>query len=496
MANAKEALNAALEMPLDEGLAYERRLATNSTTPWTTARGSRPASRAATRSSRGADATTGSGRLRTPARPLPVMLVRNATLADGRRRDVRIDGERIAAVGEGLAADGERVVDADGKRLLPGMIDVHVHFRQPGFPHKETWTTGSRSAAAGGVTTVVDQPNTDPPTTTGAAVDEKTDLAAPSVVDYGVNGGVTPDWEPGTLFDRPLFALGEVFLADSTGDMGIDADPFADAVERAADHDVPVTVHAEDATLFEEAARERDDADAWSAYRTAEAEAAAVDRACEVAAGSDARVHIAHTSTPEGVDAADAAGLTCEVTPHHLLLSREDLDDLGTHGRMNPPLRSEQRREAVYERFADGTVEVIATDHAPHTRAEKDASIWDAPSGVPGVETALPLLLAEARQGRLSYERVRDLTAANPADVFDLPDKGRVAEGYDADLVLVDPGDATEIRGEDLHTRADWTPFEGWQGVFPEWTMVRGTVVYRRDEDAFPAAVGENVRAG
>jgi len=421
------------------------------------------------------------------------ILFADATLADGRSRDVRVEGERIAAVGRRLSPrDGERVVDAADKRLLPGAIDAHVHFRQPGAGHKETWETGSRSAVAGGVTTVADQPNTDPPTTTGAAFDAKADLAADSIVDYGISGGVTADWEPDSLFDRPLFALGEVFLADSTGDMGIDGDLFADAVDRAAAEGATVTVHAEDAELFDESARARDDADAWSAYRTAEAEYGAVERAVGVGADRGADLHIAHTSTPEGVDAAAAGGATCEVTPHHLLLSREDLDELGALGRMNPPLRSESRREALYERVADGTVDVVATDHAPHTRAEKDAGVWAVPSGVPGVETMLPLLLNEVREGRLGFERVRDLTAATPAEVFDLPRKGRIAPGMDADLVLVDPDDAREIRGADLHSNCEWTPFEGREGVFPELTLVRGHVAFEDGEFGDP--VGENVR--
>jgi dihydroorotase len=163
---------------------------------------------------------------------------------------------------------------------------------------------------------------------------------------------------------------------------------------------------------------------------------------------------------------------------------------------MNPPLRSEARRKAVFDRVADGTVDLIATDHAPHTRAEKAASIWEAPSGVPGVETALPLLLGLAAAGDLTYERVRDLTAATPAAVFDLPNKGRVAEGYDADLTLVDPEAVDHIEAGRLHGKSDWTPFEGFDAVFPELTLVRGTVVYERtgDEDRFGAAVGENVR--
>ncbi len=481
------------------------------------------------------------------------MLIENAVLADGRERDVRIEGERIDAVDERLAVPpDERTIDAAGQRLLPGMIDVHVHFREPGFPHKETWATGSRAAAAGGVTAVVDQPNTDPPTVDGERFDGKADLAADSLVDYGINGGVTPDWDPDSLFDRPLVALGEVFLADSTGEMGIDADLFADAVAAAAERDVPVTVHAEDADLFDEDALAgagdgtgRDaDADAWSAYRTAAAEIAAVERAAEVAAtvaesegedssgevptdgnsmdgdsadenpadgddesgddesgsanGDTAAVHVAHTSTPEAVDVAAEAGLTCEVTPHHVLLSRADLEDLGTFGRMNPPLREEERRAALFERVVDGTVDVVATDHAPHAVEEKTAPIDEAPSGVPGVETALPLLLALAGDDgtALDYERVRDLTATNPAEIFGLPDRGRVEAGAYADLVLFDSDDVRTVDAETLHSKCGWTPFEGFDAVFPTTTVVRGSVVYERDPgERFHGHRGENVRS-
>jgi dihydroorotase len=433
------------------------------------------------------------------------MIVRNATLADGRVRDVRIEEERIEAVGTDLEGDGE-VVDADERLLLPGAIDAHVHFREPGAPHKETWRTGSRSAAAGGVTTVVDQPNTDPPTTTGAAYDQKELCADDSLVDYGINGGVTPDWDPETLFDRPVFALGEVFLADSTGDMGIDGDLFEDAVHRASEAGVAVTVHAEDATLFDAGAHDRAaadegtgrgaDADAWSAYRDAEAEIAAVERAVDIGVDAGARLHVAHTSTPEAVDiVADAPDtVTCEVTPHHCLLSRDDLSDLGTFGRMNPPLRSEERRAALYDRVVRGRVDMIATDHAPHTREEKETTLLDAPSGVPGVETMVPLLLAETLSGPLTVERVRDLTAATPADAFGLDRKGRVEVGMDADLALYDLENPRPVRGARLHSKCGWTPFEGRSGVFPEWTLVRGERVYDGTMDTFGAVEGENVR--
>ncbi|GAB7090386.1 dihydroorotase [Halorubrum luteum] len=415
---------------------------------------------------------------------------------------------RIVAVDRGLdPVAGERAVDARGRHLLPGAVDVHVHFREPGGSHKETWGTGSRSAAAGGVTTVVDQPNTSPPTVDGAAFDTKASMASTaSYVDFGINGGVTAGWDPDSLFDRPLFALGEVFLADSTGEMGIEMGLFEEALAEAAARDVPVTVHAEDATLFDESALDADlggvgtaaNADPWSAYRTTAAEAAAIERAVDAGADGDAQVHIAHTSTPEGIDVVADSEATCEVTPHHLFLSRENARRLGTFGRMNPPLRSEERRAAVFERLRDGDVDVVATDHAPHTVSEKRQTLSDAPSGVPGVETMYPLLLEAVRTGELSLERVRDVVAANPASIFGLDRKGRIEEGRDADLVLVDLTNPREIEAGALHSRCGWTPFEGSQGVFPELTVVRGEVVYERDPvtgaEEFGEAVGRNVR--
>jgi len=451
-------------------------------------------------------------------REATALFIEGATLADGRVRDVRVNRESgtIDAVGEDLsAAAGAETIDAAGRRLLPGMIDAHVHFREPGFSHKETWATGSRSAAAGGVTTVLDQPNTDPPTVTGTAVREKTRLAADSLVDFGINGGVTADWDPDSLLSAPIAALGEVFLADSTGDMGIETDLFRTAVERATGAGVTVTVHAEDAGLFDGTAttgasdgRGRDaDADVWSAYRTAAAEAEAIERACAVAREFDTRIHVAHASTPEGIDAASEAGMTCEVTPHHLFLSRADLDDLGTFGRMNPPLRSENRRKAVAERVREGAVDLIATDHAPHTRAEKQVPLADAPSGVPGVETARPLLLHVARNGRIGsvavpdefdVERVVSLTTTAPSRIFDLDRKGRIAEGNDADLALFEE-EASLIRSEALQSKCRWTPYAGWSGIHPVWTTVRGQVVYEPGDstaetsaDRFGQSIGVN----
>lgn len=421
-----------------------------------------------------------------------MLVIRDATLPSNRTRDVRVNPETgtIDAVDTELA--GETYLDAKGKRLFPGMIDAHVHFREPGFTQKEDWTTGSQSAVAGGVTTVIDQPNTDPPTISGSTYSKKTTYADKSYVDFGLNGGVTPDWDPDSLLSKPICALGEIFLADSTGEMGITEDLFTDAITRAAHASIPVTVHAEDATRFDTTVQSRSDADAWSAYRTPESEVTAIENACDIATQENITIHIAHTSTPRGIDIAHNTGMTCEVTPHHVFLSRDDLETLDTHGKMNPPLRSESRRAAVYERVVDGTVDIIATDHAPHTHEEKNTTIWDAPSGVPGVETALPLLLADAANNGLSYERIRDLTATNPANIFNFPTKGKIEPGYDADLYLVDTTTTTTITADTLHSKCTWTPFEGKQGIFPEWTMIRGTIVY--DSHEFTPHTGRNVR--
>ena len=402
-------------------------------------------------------------------------------------------------------------MDANGHVALPGAIDTHVHFREPGFEHKETWASGTTAAAAGGVTMVVDQPNTDPTTTTGTAYDRKRDCAATARVDYGINGGVTQSWEPATLFDRPLFALGEVFLADSTGALGIDLETFETAIAEAARAEVPVTVHAKDATQFDPDAIDGIPAavgtdvpvDRWSQYRPPAAEVAAVEAALSIADAYDVTLHFAHISTPEAVDAIAPTDATCEVTPHHLFLSRTDGDRLGTYGRMNPPLRSSQRQAALFDRVRSGAVDIVATDHAPHRREEKEQSLTAAPSGVPGVQTMLPLLLSAVRSDRLSLSTVRDLTATRPASIFGLESKGTLRPGADADIVLFDPARIRPVNELPLKSRADWTPFSDHRVVPTVATFSRGRPVFA-DERAplaaelppqTTASAGQNVRA-
>ncbi|XGI83236.1 dihydroorotase [Halorutilales archaeon Cl-col2-1] len=407
---------------------------------------------------------------------------------DGSLRDVDIlvdDGE-IAQIDTDVEADDE--IDADGGLVLPGAIDVHVHFREPGATHKEDWHTGSRSAAAGGVTTVVDQPNTSPPTVDADAFEQKRRLAdEKSVIDFGINAGVTTDWKPDELLDLPVTAFGEIFMADSTGKLGIPRDLFAEAVGIISENRKLSTIHAEDSSLFVEIDDyDEDNADAWSVHRPPEAEVSAVEDALGIADGiDDARLHFAHTSHPDSVEAVSSTSHTCEVTPHHLFLSRDDLDQLGTFGRMNPPLRTEEARQTLWD--MTDTFDLIASDHAPHTVDEKNAPITQAPSGVPGVETLLPLVLGAVVEDKLSLSRAVELTSTNPAEVFGFDTKGGIEVGNDADLVVTDM-ETEEIRAEKLHSKADWTPYEEMTGVFPDLVLCRGEVVYDAEKESFGEA--------
>jgi len=411
-----------------------------------------------------------------------VAVVNGRVLHSGAREpedaEVLIEDGVVAKVSETVREENaDEEIDADGALVLPGAVDVHVHFREPGATHKEDWRTGSRSAVAGGVTTVVDQPNTEPPTVDGEAFDEKRALASKSVADYGINAGVTEDWKPDELFERPVCAFGEVFMADSTGGMGIDASLFESAVRQVDGRGELVTVHAEDSDEFVDVDLDTEDADAWSRHRPPEAEVTAVKSAVEVA---DEPVHFAHVSHPRSVEVIDETPHTCEVTPHHILLSRDDLGNLGTHGKMNPPLRSESARKEMFRKVAEGAVDCVATDHAPHTLDEKNAPVSEAPSGVPGVETLYPLLLALAFDGELPLSRVVEVVASEPARVFGFEGKGAIREGKDADIVVVDEM-VEDLRAERLHSRCEWTPYEGFEGVFPRLVMRRGQVVYERD---------------
>jgi len=378
-------------------------------------------------------------------------VIRNAKVFCGNRiirRDVLIENGTIVEIG--CVRKGETEIDARGSLLLPGAIDVHVHFRDLKEAYKEDWYSGSCAAAAGGVTTVIDQPNTKPPVRDESSYVQKQRAARKSVVDYGINAALERLDHLETLWRLGVVAFGEVFIQEkSDGDL-------RRALQIIRHLNAVLCVHAE------------------RVVNDALSEVAGIEAvlACNKEIG--AKVHVSHLSTAAGLDLlrTSTQDVTCEVTPHHLLLSELDCARLGAFATVRPPLRSPQDVEMLWSRFDE--IDVVASDHAPHTAADKKMPC-PAP-GVPGVQTLLPLLLAKLDQ--IGLRTLVNLTSARPAARFNLKNKGAIAKGFDGDLVLVDPKDRQKVTTRELQSKCGWTPFEGCNAVFPSLTMVRGEVVW------------------
>ncbi len=406
--------------------------------------------------------------------------------------DVAVDPEtgKITAVARELA--GDEVVDHGDGLILPGAIDIHVHLRDPGAPEKEDFASGTRAALAGGVTTLLDMPNTDPPTTSRARYEEKSRIAAEkSLTDWGLWGGTTGDEADTLELSREAPGI-KVYLGASTGGVML-GDPqrlarLLDALAGAGYGGV-VAFHAEAQTVLEDAGRENRDVPGLpghEARRPAQAEQEAFSwiRAAKSAATQNGvlpfRIHIAHVSTRGLLEAALSERLSCGVTPHHLLLHHGF--PLGGFGRVNPPLRSATEMAALFAEFAAGRVPLLESDHAPHTREEKQRPVSEAPSGFPGVETLVPVLLALALKppsgGKawITAEEVVRATAAAPASLFGLR-KGRLAPGCDADLAVYHVQDIAPLVPEDRYTRCGWSPFANRPALFPRTVYRRGEAV-------------------
>ena len=390
------------------------------------------------------------------------LLIKNAvvvTPAASESADVAIAGGKIAAVG-GSASEfsPEQVVNAEGLHLLPGIIDSQVHFRQPGFTHKETIASGSMAALCGGVTTFLEMPNTSPATTSEEALTEKLRIAAEeSWANYGFFVGATANnaEKLGELERLPGMAGVKLFMGSSTGELLVSDNETITKVLRSCRR--RIAIHAED----EEILRRNKRKSTHLERRPAEAAAAATKRILALAAGMQKPLHILHISTAEELPLIAATDfVSCEVTPQHLTLTAPDCyERLGAKAQMNPPIREERHRLALWRAIADGVIKTIGSDHAPHTLEEKQSD--PPPSGMPGVETILPIMLSHVARGRLNLNKLVELTAHNPAELFSLNGKGRLAGGYDADLLLVDTKATYRLAAAKLHSKCGWTPYEG-----------------------------------
>lgn len=402
--------------------------------------------------------------------------------------DIGVRDGRIAEIGTIAGAQARETVDARGLHVLPGVIDSQVHFREPGGEHKEDLQSGSRSAVMGGVTAVFEMPNTSPATTSARALADKVARASDRMYcDFAFYVGATRDniAELADLERLPGAAGVKVFMGASTGDLLVDdeaslAHILAVIARRAA-------FHAEDEARLKARAGMRREGDpaSHSQWRDPAAALAATQRLLRLARGFGKRVHVLHVSTAEEMrllaEHKDVASV--EVTPQHLSLTADAYGALGSKAQMNPPLREAEHGQALWRGLLQGVVDVLGSDHAPHTLAEKAKPYPQSPSGMPGVQTLVPVMLDHVNAGRLSLERFVDLTSHGPQRVFGIAGKGRIAVGYDADLTIVDMKARRTIEDDWIASRCGWTPFAGRvvQG-WPVGTIVRGMRVMWEDE--------------
>jgi dihydroorotase len=403
--------------------------------------------------------------------------------------DVGVRGGRVAAIGDLSRNRAAETLAVGGLVVLPGVIDTQVHLREPGLEHKEDLASGTAAAALGGVTAVCEMPNTKPPTTTAAALADKLARARGRAwVDHAFFVGAAADnADELAEFERlPGCAGVKLFMGSSTGSLLVDDESALVRVLTGGRR--RIAVHAEDETRLKERRRLVAAGAAPSLHpewRDVETAVLATRRLLRLAHAAGRPVHVLHVTTAEEMELlADHKDLaTVEVTPQHLtLVAPECYERLGTYAQMNPPIRDERHRQALWRAVDQGVVDVIGSDHAPHTRDEKDKPYPDSPSGMPGVQTLLPILLDHLAAGRLSLPRLIDLTSAGPARIFGMAGKGRIAVGYDADFTVVDFKARRTITNDWIASKCGWTPFDGMAVTgWPIATVCRGRVVMRDD---------------
>lgn len=432
------------------------------------------------------------------------LLVKNGTVVTPERSyraSLAIDGGRfVAIIQDGDLPQARQVIDADGLYVLPGIIDGHVHFRDPGLTYKEDFATGTLAAACGGVTTVIDMPNVVPPTSTLENFRQKVKVVSPKAhVDFGLVAVIIQDNLDQII---PLAQAGvtcfKIFMGETVGGIPAPDDgAILESFRLVAKTGLRCGVHAENNQVMQYLiaklkAEGRTDPLAHLDSRPSVAEAEAIQRAVLFAQEAGSKLHIYHMSSKEGVELVGEAkrrgvDVTAETGPHYLLLKAADMKRLGTILKMNPPVRTKEHAEALWQGLLDGRVDMIATDHSPHTREEKVKDVvWDAIAGFTGVEVCVPLMLTQVNQGRLSLNRYVLLASENPARVWGLyPQKGNIGIGADGDLTLVDLGKEGVIQSEALHSKSKVTPFEGHKVKgMPVYTIVRGRVVMQNGKVA------------
>ncbi|MEG3843290.1 dihydroorotase [Microcoleus sp. herbarium14] len=397
--------------------------------------------------------------------------------------DVQICDGKIVNVAAEIVAEVDREIDATGLTLLPGVIDPQVHFREPGLEHKEDLFTASCACAKGGVTSFLEMPNTRPLTTTQAALDDKLRRAGEKcLVNYGFFIGATPEILPDLLNANPTPGI-KVFMGSMHGDLLMDDAENLEVVFAKGDR--LIAVHAEDQARISQRRQEFagiTDIAVHSQIQDNQAALLATQLAVKLSKKYQRRLHILHLSTGEEAEFLrdeKPSWVTAEVTPQHLLLNTSAYETIGSFAQMNPPLREPRDNEILWQALRDGVIDFIATDHAPHTLAEKAQTYPNTPSGMPGVETSLPLMLTQAVEGRCTVAQVANWMSTAVAKAYKIPNKGKITPGFDADLVLVYLEKYRPVVREEMASKCGWSPFEGWNLTgWPVVTIVGGKVVF------------------
>lgn len=415
-------------------------------------------------------------------------VIMGRALVDGELRytEVGITDGKIVTVGNYVSGGERRIELGTSDVLLPGFIDPHVHLRDPGMTQKEDFSTGTTAAVHAGVTCVFDMPNTKPSVTDVRTLNEKkAAVRGRAFTDYGLFAAVTPNINARML--APLVVGFKLFMGSTTGNILLDDDEeLVPAVRDALATGRRMSVHAEDDHLIKKD-EERCCRDHLR-NRPAEAEWTAISRLASHFRGSD--INICHLTTPRGLDLARDAGFSTEVTMHHLMFEVDRFT--GTEYKVNPPIRDIATRDELYRRFVSGQFDMIGTDHAPHTAEEKMQEFSAAPSGMPGVETAMPMVMEMVRRGTIQMADAVRMASNNPARLFGIP-KGRIAEGCDADFAVFDMRNTSRIDVRDLHSRCGHTPYGGYDAVYPRAVCVRGSLQVR-DGEFCGEPIGRDVR--
>ena len=418
------------------------------------------------------------------------ILIKNGLIVNSNeitQKDIFINNGHIEKIADNIDMECDKTIDASGLYVMPGGIDPQVHFREPGLTHKETIASGARAAVAGGITTFFEMPNTKPATITKELLNEKYDIASKtSVANYSFFLGATPD-----NFEEIENMKGncglKIFMGSSTGDLLVDDDEALDSIFKVCNK--IIAVHAEDEVILKRAAKEVNGTKPTDHpnMRPVEAAVAATQKAIDCAIKYNKRLHVLHLSTAEEVDILRKYKhtnlITAETTPQHLLLHAPDIyEEIGSFAQMNPPIREKYHKEGLWEGLLDGTINCIATDHAPHTIEEKNLPFGQAPAGMPGVETALPLMLNHSHISNIDIKNIVKWMCENPAIIYKIKNKGFIKEGYDADITIVDMNKEKIVSGKNMQSKCGWSAFDGKNiKGWPIITIVNGNIVYENE---------------